>query len=272
MLFLLLIAQLQPLPPNLIALDSDEGRKLFAESAGANRDFFALVQTFEQQRSASLCGAAASVAVLNAMPLKAPEIPELAPFRAFTQENVFEKKALDAIARGGATMEQLAADLRWAGADARVVHANTSTLEAFRAEAAKNMASADDYVLVDFLRAELGQDFGAHWSPVAAYHEASDRFLVLDVARFRYPPYWVRAEELFRALDTNDLDAGRKRGYVVVSAEAGAPGRVEVPKIGHRIFRVMATAASGVFLVGVLVGWLVTRWRWKKRLALQGPP
>src|SRR5512138_3802125 len=100
-LALLLLAQLQPLPPQLVALDSDEGRKLFAEST-ANRDFFALVQTFEQQRSGPLCAAASSVAVLNALPLKAPEIPQLAPFRAFTQENVFEKPALEAVARGGA--------------------------------------------------------------------------------------------------------------------------------------------------------------------------
>jgi len=126
---LLLLAQLQPLPPQLIALDSDQGRKLLAEST-ANRDFFALVGTFEQQRSAALCGAASGVAVLNALPLRAPELASMAPFRAFTQENVFEKAALDAVARGGATVEQLAAYLRSAGADARAVHASDTTLAA----------------------------------------------------------------------------------------------------------------------------------------------
>src|SRR5438309_1506027 len=110
MLALLLMAQLQPLPPQLIALDSDEGRKLLTESS-ANRDFFALVGTFEQQKSGPLCAAASSAAVLNAMPMQAPVVPEIAPFRAFTQDNVFEKQALEAIARGGATLEQLASYL-----------------------------------------------------------------------------------------------------------------------------------------------------------------
>src|SRR4051812_36409024 len=260
MLLALLFAQLQPLPPNLIALDSDQGRKLFGEST-ANRDFFALVQTFEQQRSGPLCAAASSVAVLNAMPLKAPEIPQLAPFRAFTQENVFEKKALDAIAQGGATMEQLASYLRSAGADARVVHANATTLDAFRAEAAKNMASSDDYLLVDFLRAELGQDFGAHWSPLAAYHAGSDRFLVLDVNRMRYPPYWAKAADLFKAMNTFDPDAGATRGYLVVAPHTGAPGRVEIPTVTHKIFRFLAGAAFGVFALGAVAGGLFTRWR-----------
>src|SRR5713226_5435284 len=39
----------------------------------------------------------------RASPLRAPEIPQLSPFRAFTQENVFEKPALEAVARGGAS-------------------------------------------------------------------------------------------------------------------------------------------------------------------------
>jgi hypothetical protein len=262
MLLLLLLAQLQPLPPNLIALDSDEGRKLFAEST--NRDFFALVQTFEQQKSGPLCAAASSVAVLNAMPLKAPEIPQLAPFRAFTQDNVFEKKALDAIAQGGATMEQLASYLRSVGTDVRAVHASATTLEAFRDEAAKNMATPDDYVLVDFLRAELGQDFGAHWSPLAAYHAGSDRFLVMDVNRMRYPPYWAKAADLFKAMNTNDPDAGASRGYLVVTPHPGAPGRVEIPTVTHKMFRFIALAAFGVFALGAVAGGLFARWRMKR--------
>src|SRR5438105_15632219 len=116
-MLLLLIAQLQALPPQLVALDSDEGRRLLTEST-ANRDFFALVGTFQQQKSGALCGVASSAMVLNAMPLRAPEVPEMAGFRAFTQDNVFDKPILESVARGGATMEQLAAYLGTAGADA----------------------------------------------------------------------------------------------------------------------------------------------------------
>ena len=264
LLALLLLAQLQPLPPQLVALDSDQGRRLLAEST-ASRDFFALVGTFEQQRSSALCGVAASVAVLNALPLRAPELPSMSPWRAFTQENVFDQAALEAVGRGGATLEQLASYLRSAGADARAVHASDTTLAEFRTEAARNLATAGDYLLVDFLRAELGQDFGAHWSPLGAYHAASDRFLVLDVNRIRYPPYWARAEDLFRAMNTSDPDAGASRGYLVVAAQAGAPARVPIPPLGHKLFRWVAAAALGIFLAGALAGGLLVRFRLTRR-------
>ncbi|MEY2680786.1 MAG: hypothetical protein RL661_1017, partial [Pseudomonadota bacterium] len=59
------------------------------------------------------------------------------------------------------------------------------------------------------------------FSPVAAYDEARDRFLILDVARYKYPPVWVRSEELYAAMQTYDRDAKATRGYMVV-AERGA--------------------------------------------------
>jgi hypothetical protein len=248
----------------LVALDSDEGRKLLGEST-ANRDFYALVGTFEQQRSNPFCAAASGVAVLNALPIRAPEIAGMAPFRAFTQENVFDQKALDAIGRGGATMDELAAYLRSAGAEAREVHASASSVDAFREEAIKALASGTGFVLIDFLRTELGQDVGAHWSPLAAYHPASDRFLVLDVNRVRYPPWWAKAADLFRAMNTNDPDAGASRGWLVVTAAPTAQPREPIPPIAHRLARFAAFAALGVFLLGALAGALLTRWRLRAR-------
>jgi hypothetical protein len=257
MIALLLLAQLQPLPPQLVALESDEGRRLLTESS-ANRDFFALVGTFQQQEAQSVCGLATSATVLNAMPLRAPEV---GPWRAFTQDNLFDAQARAAISRGGATLDQLAGLLRSAGVEARGVHASESTLEAFRAEAARNLATADDYVVINFLRSELGQDFGAHWSPLGAYHSPSDRFLIMDVNRYRYPPYWAKAEDVFRAMNTSDPDAGKSRGYIVVSRLPGAPGREPVPPMGHRLFRFVALAALAVFALGFAAGALVMRRR-----------
>ena len=47
---------------------------------------------------------------------------------------------------------------------------------------------------------------------------------MLDVARYKYPPVWVRAEDLFAAMDTTDADnQNRTRGYVLVRKGANAP-------------------------------------------------
>ena len=72
-------------------------------------------------------------------------------------------------------------------------------------------------VVVNYLRKALGQVGGGHISPLAAYDPQNDSFLVLDVARYKYPPVWVTADRLFAAMDTQDADNQNKsRGYVLV--------------------------------------------------------
>jgi glutathione gamma-glutamylcysteinyltransferase len=54
--------------------------------------------------------------------------------------------------------------------------------------------------MVDFLsRKGIGPTGDVHYSPIAAYHEPSDQSLVLDVARFKYPPFWVSVHELYES-------------------------------------------------------------------------
>jgi len=256
-----LLAQLQPLPPQLVPFDSPEGEKLLFEST-AHAAYFPLASQFTTQRSTSYCGVASAVMVLNALPLAAPVASEWAPFRAFTQENIFGPQSpvtAELVAKGGLTVEQLAALLRANGAQVDASLANESSLEKFRAQASAALASPAHQVLLDFSRAELGQDLGAHWSPLGAYNAAADRFLVLDVARFRYPPYWARTADLFAAMSTTDLDAGKQRGYLIVSPRTGAAGRIEVPSLRHRIWMFGAAAIALVLAVGFSLGWLLGR-------------
>ena len=53
---------------------------------------------------------------------------------------------------------------------------------------------------------------------LAAYDADTDRFLVLDVSRYKYPPVWVEADDLFAAMNTPDSDnENRTRGFVLVA-------------------------------------------------------
>jgi len=73
---------------------------------------------------------------------------------------------------------------------------------------------------VNFLRKALGEERGGHISPLGAYDEKADRFLLLDVARYKYPPVWVKTSELFDAMNTADSDNDSKtRGYILVSGQ-----------------------------------------------------
>jgi hypothetical protein len=258
------------LPKELIALDSPEGQRLLVE-ATAREDFFRLTSTYITQEKPSYCGVASGVMVLNALPINAPDA-EPAPL--FTQANFWNDAATrvhpaESVGRGGMTLDQLGDLLRCHPTDVRVVHASDSTLEGFRALASTNMAETGNYVIVNYQRAEVGQESMGHISPLAAYHEKSDRFLLFDVARYKYPPVWVETPALFRAMKTDDIASGLTRGFVVVAAAPSAPG--PGPAKPARSPLVMILVALGAsFFVGAGAGAGLATWRARRNYKAAG--
>ena len=59
---------------------------------------------------------------------------------------------------------------------------------------------------------------GGHFSPIGGYHAGADAALVLDVARFKYPPYWVPLPRLWEASLVVDDDTGKSRGWFSLAA------------------------------------------------------
>jgi len=242
------------LPAELIALDSPEGQRLLLE-ASAREDFFHLAETFVTQERPSYCGVASGVMVLNALPIASPPAE---PGPMFTQINVFNDAAKrvhppEDVARGGMTLEQLGAILQSHPTEAKVIHASDTTLAGFRATVAKNLGEPSNYVIVNYQRSEVGQESMGHISPLGAYSEKADRFLLLDVARYKYPPVWVSAEALFRAMNTSDPSSGKSRGFVLISPSPTAPP--PGPRVAARSPMMMFYGALGVaFFVGVGLG------------------
>lgn len=76
------------------------------------------------------------------------------------------------------------------------------------------------FLVTSFSRKSLHQTGDGHFSPIAAYHEPTDSCLVLDVARFKYTPYWVPLQELYNAMVPVDLATQKSRGWVLMSPPA----------------------------------------------------
>ena len=66
------------------------------------------------------------------------------------------------------------------------------------------------------LRTGIGEVGGGHWSPIAAYAEQADMMLLLDVSQYKYPPVWVKTDDLYTAMNTVDSTSGKSRGWVEV--------------------------------------------------------
>lgn len=221
---------LLPLPDGLVALESPAGRKLLRESEFI-ADYDRLAASFVVQSRRAYCGVASSVIALNALRSPSP------PLNQSTFFTVTARKVKDPlrISLTGMSLGQLGDLLRAHGAEASVVYASDTDIDSFRSMAQRNLITGGDFVLVNYQRAELDQAEMGHISPLAAYHAETDRFLILDVAAYKYPPVWVSTQALWNAMNAPVGTSSRTRGFIVVregmltrSASLSVRGRFSV--------------------------------------------
>src|ERR1700689_1528335 len=221
-----------PLPQNLSGFRTHDGEVYFAES-DAREAYFPLASNFLTQKTQAYCGVASIVMVLNALGVPAPPVPEYTPYRTFTQDNVLNEQTdavlpREVLARQGMTLDQIGGILATQPVKAEVHIASDSPADEFRQLAMSYLGEPGHFVIVNYLRKAIGEEIGGHISPLAAYDGKADRFLILDVARYKYPPVWVKASDLFDAMNTTDaVNDNMTRGYILIS-KIGTPAAAPV--------------------------------------------
>lgn len=238
--------------PTLVAFASKESQNRLTRSQ-AKVDFFELAGEYEAQMNAGTCGPTSAVIVLNALrpqtdarrPVDRTAFPEerwkmlpagWSPVKPrYTQRAFLVDERLTAVKSferfygekdesgqrdPGLQLEELYKILVLNGLDVTlgIVTDETTDAEVKKAMIA-NLKRADDYVIINYHRKALGQPGGGHISPVAAYDEQSDSFLVMDTNPNKAPWVWVDAADLIAAMRT--FDKTQNRGYLLV--REGAP-------------------------------------------------
>ncbi len=239
--------------PGLVAFADPESMVRLSRSHH-RVDFFHLANQFESQTNKVFCGPTTAAIVLNTLRIgndriEKPEDRSLLPaqflahlpkgtdpfYHRYTPNNLFTVKTERVKTRDevlgqphgqgakpdpGLQLRQLHEILRADGLDSRLrIVDDALSDDAIRKELAENLATAGDYVIVNYFRPALGQQGGGHISPLGAYDEESDSFLILDVNATGHSWVWVAAPALFHAMRT--FDAVENRGYLVVNE--GAP-------------------------------------------------
>lgn len=200
---------LQPLPEPLQSVESIEGMKRLAR-AEQSADWPALVDAYEAQSLGSYCGVASGVIVLGALGRETDQ------WDFFTSEASAVRSRL-AVIFGGMALPDLLGLLDAHGVEVSGAHASDIDIDEFRSVIDRNLANAEDYLLVNYQRETLGQGQVGHISPVAAYDRDSDSVLIMDTAAHKYPHTWVPVDMLFAAMNETDPATGKSRGYVEVS-------------------------------------------------------
>lgn len=208
----------RPLPPSLVPFASAEGRQLFQEAlaAGTMAGYFALAEQFHTQADPAFCGLGTLVVVLNALAIDpGPQRRWKGPWRWFAEEHLDCCRPLAEIQRTGLTIPQLACLGRCNGARVEVEYAGSTTVDRLRQAVRESAATpGEPHLVAAYDRASLGQTGSGHFSPIGGYHEGRDLVLILDVARFKYPPHWVPLPALFQAMLPLDAETGKSRGFV----------------------------------------------------------
>lgn len=183
--------------------------------------FFAMQPYVETQQNLAFCGPASIVAVMNSLGTPRPFEPRLFPYRFYTQDNIFNAdtqrvKSFIMVSVRGMTLADMAAFFTALGVKATPHYADKLSLDQLRALLKDTLARPNARLVANFERKTLAQEGGGHQSPLAAYDEVSDSVLMLDVAKFKYPPAWIPLGELLAAMQTIDTESGRSRGLVVI--------------------------------------------------------
>ncbi|XP_024966308.1 glutathione gamma-glutamylcysteinyltransferase 1-like isoform X2 [Cynara cardunculus var. scolymus] len=206
-----------PSPP-AIDFASSEGKQLFMEATqgGTMEGFFKLISYFQTQSEPAYCGLATLAMVLNALSID-PGRKWKGPWRWFDESMLDCCEPLEKVKAEGISFGKVVCLAHCAGAKVEAFRTNQSSIDEFRKHVIACSTSDDRHVISSYNRATFKQTGTGHFSPIGGYHAGRDMALILDVARFKYPPHWVPLKLLWEAMDTLDDANGFRRGFMLIS-------------------------------------------------------
>ncbi len=232
------------LPVSLTAMASPAGKQLFREALGEGglESYFPLAEQFVTQSEPSFCSVSTLAMVLNALSFDPKKVWK-GSWRWVSEEMLQCASprvcghSMEKIKTDGLSFMQFESLARCHGVkisshrvvaepedheeeeDPETAIPCPESIDRFRILVEK--ISTDDqagtFIVVNFSRKVLNQTGDGHFSPIGGYHREKDLVLIMDVARFKYPPYWVPLTQLWEAMAEPDLVSGEPRGYFVIS-------------------------------------------------------
>ncbi|GAA5908531.1 hypothetical protein JCM8208_002656 [Rhodotorula glutinis] len=229
----------RPLPPTCTAFASPEGKALFAKAfaEGHMESYFVLAPQMVTQNEPAFCALGTLVQILNGLGVD-PQRRWKSGWRWYDQDMLDCCRPLSDVAAVGLTLSEFTCLARCNQLQA-VVHSPLLDAAGGPAEREAGLARFRDdlrttsrgkgVIALSYSRATLGQTGDGHFSPIGGYCEEDDMVLILDVARFKYPSYWVPTSLAYDSMLPLDKATGQPRGYVVLDVAGAESGSLEAP-------------------------------------------
>ncbi|KAM1031965.1 glutathione gamma-glutamylcysteinyltransferase 1-like isoform X2 [Malus sylvestris] len=222
-----------PSPP-AVEFASLQGKELFLEAIqrATMENFYRLISYFQTQSEPAYCGLASLSMVLNALAID-PGRKWKGPWRWFDESMLDCCEPLETVKVKGISFGKLVCLAHCAGAKVEAFRTNHSTIDEFRKYVLRCSTSDDCHVISSYDRSVLKQTGTGHFSPIGGYHAERDMALILDVARFKYPPHWVPLKILWDAMNNVDSSTGQRRGFMLISRPHSEPGQLYTLSCKH---------------------------------------
>ena len=205
----------------LVFVTTEEGtQRLFG--ADLKGDYVPLVTYMVSEEVVTFCGPATVTIVANSLGLPAPESTRWAPYHLWTEDELFEAagqkpKIFGEVMSVGLTLAERGQFIENVGMTPEVHFASDLSEDSFRDLVKATLADPRKRLIVNYDRQEFGEIGTGHISPIGAYDAATDSVLILDVARYKYPPKWVPLAGMLAAMMHDDPSSQKSRGTVVIS-------------------------------------------------------
>ncbi|KAJ8443055.1 hypothetical protein Cgig2_004260 [Carnegiea gigantea] len=202
------------LPPPATSLYSTAGKRLFddARAQGAAAGFLEIATNLTTQSKLTYCGLSSLTTILNALFID-PQHVWKGSWRWYDETMLASDDILKKADNDGLSFQDLVDLVPRDKVKLQATFASESSLPEFREHVLCSCSSDSSYILANFSRSMLGQTGKGHFSPIAAYNPTADAVLILDVARFKYPPHWVPCSNFWESMSAINPFTGKSRGY-----------------------------------------------------------
>ena len=224
-----------PLPENLLDYRSSESRTRLCRTlqTGYAVPFLTLSSCYNTQSQLTYCGLDTLAIILNSLQID-PRRRWKTITGWYTDELLDKCVYKDGLKEPGTTLEEFVYLAECSGALATLVRPDDSLVQFEKfvqslervctggeqpSDQNCNDEIPKELIAISYSREAVGQFGGGHYSPVAALDRETNSVLMLDTARYKYPPHWIPVELIFQAMLPIDIVTGKSRGYIVLEAQ-----------------------------------------------------
>ena len=251
-----------PTPP-AVAFSSECGKQMFQQALadGFMEGYFSLAEQFLTQAEPAYCGLTTLTMVLNTLSVD-PGQTWKGVWRWYSDDMLHCCRPLELVQKNGVTFDEFiclgrchflhmdakrplfvnksgsetdteykTCDLTCASDCCKDMFypLNEASIDEFRSDIIKSTClSTEPVLIVSYSRKQLKQTGDGHFSPIAGYHSENDMVLIMDVARYKYPPHWIAVETLFEAMCSFDKVSNKTRGWVLCSKQINSDNGIEM--------------------------------------------